>query len=176
MTRMGPSNRWMLALMRHAKSDWAESGLSDHDRPLNARGRRDAPEMARWFERHDAVPDVVLASTAKRVVETVERMTKHWKNAPLVLTSSTLYLASPQTILEHIRCEAVDARGCRPERLLVVGHNPGMEQLVSSLAGIATTMPTAAVALFECQSIRAEDENAPHVERLVSIGRPKDLQ
>lgn len=172
---MSSPNRWMLALMRHAKSDWAESGLPDHDRPLNARGRRDAPEMARWLEHHCGVPDVILASTAIRVAETLERMLKHWKHSPLVLRSSGLYLASPQTILEHIRNEAVDATGCRPQRLLVIGHNPGMEQLVSSLAGVSTTMPTAAVALFECRAIGAEDDAAPHVERLVSYGCPKDL-
>ncbi|MGV3484628.1 MAG: SixA phosphatase family protein [Planctomycetaceae bacterium] len=172
---MSSSHRWILALMRHAKSDWAEAGLPDHERPLNDRGRRDAPKMARWLEHHGAAPDVILASTAKRVSETVQRMLKQWQHSPLVLSSSGLYLASPQTILEYIRNEAVDAQGRRPQRLLVVGHNPGMEQLVSSLAGAVTTMPTAAVALFECQAIRADDESAPHVERLISVARPKEL-
>ncbi len=168
-------SRWTLALMRHAKSDWADAGLSDHDRPLNARGRRDAPIMARWIEEYDAVPTVILASTAKRVAETVERLIKHWKTEPLIIASSSLYLASPQTILEHIRCESIDADGKRPRRLLVIGHNPGMEQLVSSLAGVQTTMPTAAVAVFECQPIQATDDDAPQVNRLLAIGRPKEL-
>ena len=161
--------------MRHAKSDWAEAGLSDHDRPLNARGRRDAPEMARWLDDHDAVPSVILASTAKRVEETIERLINHWKTEPLVIRSGSLYLASPNTILEHIRCVGIDADGKRPKRLLVVGHNPGMEQLVSHLASIDTVMPTAAVALFECHAIDPDDDTAPHVERLLAVGRPKEF-
>jgi phosphohistidine phosphatase len=169
-------SRWTLALMRHAKSDWADPGLSDHDRPLNARGRRDAPAMATWLAEHDAIPHVILASTAKRVAETVELLLTHWKTKPLVLSSSSLYLASPQTILELIRCEAIDADGKRPQRLLVIGHNPGMQQLVSSLAGIETQMPTAAVALFECKAIQADDDDAPQVERLIAVGSPKALE
>lgn len=161
--------------MRHAKSDWSHSDVSDHDRPLNARGRRDAPEMASWLEAHNAIPEVILASTAKRVSETIQRMVKHWKHEPLVIRSGSLYLASPQTILEHIRCEAIDTEGRRPRQLLVVGHNPGMEQLVSSLSGTDVAMPTAAVALFECQAIQADDDAAPRVERLIAIGRPKEL-
>jgi phosphohistidine phosphatase len=161
--------------MRHAKSDWADAGLSDHDRPLNARGRRDVPEMANWFEKHQAVPSVILASTAKRVAETVERLVACWKSEPLVVRCGALYLASPQTILEQIRGEAIDADGKRPSRLLVVGHNPGMEQLVSSLSQHHTTMPTAAVALFECLPIDPEDEEAPRIERLIAVGRPKEL-
>lgn len=161
--------------MRHAKSDWADAGLSDHDRPLNARGRRDAPKMAKWLERHQAIPTVILASTAKRVEETIDGLVNQWKQSPLILRSSSLYLASPQTILEHIRCDAVDAEGKRPARLLVVGHNPGMEQLVSALSGMFTVMPTAAVALFECSPILPEDEDAPKVQRLLAMGRPKEL-
>jgi phosphohistidine phosphatase len=161
--------------MRHAKSDWADAGLSDHDRPLNARGRRDAPTMAKWLHSHDAVPTVILASTARRVSETIDRLVEHWKHEPLILRSGSLYLASPQTILEQIRCEAVDADGHRPSRLLVVGHNPGMEQLVNSLSRIPIEMPTAAIALFECLPIDPEDEEAPRIERLLASGKPKEL-
>ncbi len=161
--------------MRHAKSDWADAGLSDHDRPLNARGRRDAPQMAKWLSEHDAVPDVILASTAKRVTQTIDRMRTQWSTDPLVLSCGALYLASPQTILEHVRCEAIDRDGNRPRRLLVLGHNPGMEQLVSSLAQADIIMPTAAVALFTSRPIAPEDNDAPQVERLIAIGRPKEL-
>jgi phosphohistidine phosphatase len=162
-------------LMRHAKSDWADAGLSDHERPLNARGRRDAPEMARWMVENSGIPDLVLASTARRVSETLERMVKQWKTEPPVLRSDSLYLATPQTILEHIRCEAVDPDGKRPKRLLVVGHNPGMEQLVSSLSGVYASMPTAAVAVFECLPITPEDDTAPQITRTLAIGRPKEI-
>ena len=161
--------------MRHAKSDWANEGLSDHDRPLNARGERDAPEMAKWIAAHAGVPDVILASTAKRVRQTIIAMTSTWGVTPCCWPLESLYLATPQTILELIRCEAVDADGRRPGRLLVVGHNPGMEQLVSSLSLSEVTMPTAAVALFACERIVADDDSAPRVIQTIAIGRPKEL-
>ena len=131
--------------------------------------------MAKWLAHHDAVPQVILASTAKRVEETIERLVKSWKTEPLVLRRNSLYLASPQTILEHIRCDAIDLDGRRPRRLLVVGHNPAMEQLVSAFAGVHVVMPTAAVGLFECEAIQADDEDAPTVTRLLAVGRPKEL-
>jgi len=167
--------RWTLGLMRHAKSDWANEGLSDHDRPLNPRGRRDAPEMAKWIANHNAIPDVILASTAKRVAQTVECLVKQWKTEPYLIRSGSLYLASPQTILEHIRSEGIDADGRRPSRLLVVGHNPGMEDLVSSLSRNYAVMPTAAVALFDCEPMQFDDEQAPQVTRLIAVGRPKEI-
>jgi len=161
--------------MRHAKSDWDEAGLSDHDRPLNARGRRTAPQMAKWIEKHDAVPEIILASTALRVRETVALLLQAWQSKPLVLSIGSLYLASPQTILEHIRTQAIDDNGRRPKRLLVVGHNPGMEQLTSSLAGVHVPMPTAAIALYRCEPMRLDDEDAPRVIQMLAAGRPKEL-
>ncbi len=164
-----------LALMRHAKSDWADANLSDHDRPLNARGRRDAPVMARWLAEQGFLPEVVLASTAVRVRETVERLLSVWSHQPLVMFSQSLYLSSPTTILELVRCEAFSSTGRRPAAVLVIAHNPAIERLVSELAGVATRMPTAAVAIFECDGIDDLDMQAPRVRRCLAVGRPKEV-
>ncbi len=134
-----------LILMRHAKSDWKQPGLSDHDRPLNARGRAAAPVMARQLRSAGASVDVILASSAVRVQETIQGMLSEWQERPEVLTAPALYLASPQQIVAEVRGLNNDWN-C----VLVVAHNPGMAALVSHWAHQALEMPTAAVALFDC--------------------------
>ena len=71
-----------LFLMRHAKSDWADSSLSDMERPLNARGRASAPLMARWIQSHRSIPDVVLCSTAIRTRQTLGLLIENWSSGP----------------------------------------------------------------------------------------------
>lgn len=161
--------------MRHAKSDWADENLTDHDRALNARGRRDAPAMARWLASQQFLPEVILASTATRVRQTVEGLLSVWTHEPLVLFSRTLYLPSPQTITDQVYCEAWCADGRRPTAALVIAHNPAMEQLVSQLAGAITSMPTAAVALFECEGLDGSAVQRLQAHRCLAVGRPKEL-
>jgi len=169
------SAAWTLGLMRHAKSDWADENLSDHDRPLNGRGRRDAPTMARWLAAQRFLPEVILASTATRVRQTVEGLLSVWTHEPLVLFSQSLYLPSPRTIIEQVCCEALRADGRRPAAALVIAHNPAMEQLVSQLAGAATRMPTAAVALFECEGLDGATLHRLQARRCIAVGRPKEI-
>ncbi len=166
---------WTLGLMRHAKSDWADENLTDHDRPLNARGRRDAPAMARWLAAQRFLPEVILASTATRVRQTVEGLLSVWTHEPLVLFSQSLYLPHPQTITTQVYCDALAADGQRPKAALVVAHNPAMEQLVSQLAGAVTRMPTAAVALFECEGLDGGAGQRLQARRCIAVGRPKEI-
>ena len=166
---------WTLGLMCHAKSDWADENLTDHDRPLNARGRRDAPAMARWLAAQRFLPEVILASTATRVRQTVEGLLSVWTHEPLVLFSQSLYLPHPQTITTQVYCEALAADGQRPRAALVVAHNPAMEQLVSQLAGAVTRMPTAAVALFECEGLDGGAGQRLQARRCIALGRPKEI-
>jgi phosphohistidine phosphatase len=129
-----------LALVRHAKSDWAERGLADHDRPLNARGRRDAPAAAARLAATGFRPEVILASTAVRARITAEAFAAVL-SAP-VSADDELYLADASTILRA-------AARTRAERVMVVAHDPGMSILAAHLSddGIAE-MPTCAVATF----------------------------
>lgn len=133
----------ILILMRHAKSDWGDESLSDHDRPLNHRGRRDAPRMAQWLEQQGLVPDVILLSSSVRTRETAELMSAEWSSEPTLLPTENLYLAAPDDILSTVSSDACDAK-----RLLVLAHNPGMAYLVSQLSGEMVDMPTAALAVF----------------------------
>lgn len=161
-----------LILMRHAKSDWGDSSLSDHDRPLNARGRRDAPRMAKWLNDVGIVPDRILSSTSERTRETVGLMTPEWNRQPSIEWEESLYLAAPDTILS-----SVGMRGGEAHHLMVVAHNPGMSYLASALAGESRDMPTAAIAIFKTTQVEcdwAEMIAEPQFE-FVQFMRPKAL-
>ena len=159
-----------LILMRHAKSDWGDSSLSDHDRPLNQRGQRDAPRMARWLEEVDAVPDLILCSSAERTRQTVDLMTPVWDTSPTIAHSQSLYLGTPDSILRTI---VVD--GCDAEAVMVVAHNPGTAHLVCQLAGQSLEMPTAAIAIFSVQIPDWSKLRTSSPIELIQWTRPKAL-
>ncbi|MBX3422391.1 MAG: histidine phosphatase family protein [Pirellulaceae bacterium] len=143
----------IVILMRHAKSDWKSGVTSDHDRPLNSRGRRAAGQMGRHLEKLQITVDAVLASTACRVRQTLELMRQEWQRLdPEIVYCQGLYLATPGQILRQIS----QADECW-QHLLVIGHNPGMEDLASSLAGRPIEFPTACAALFEVTVNRWQD-------------------
>ncbi len=170
-----PRESVTVCLMRHAKSDWGHAMLSDHDRPLNERGRRDAPRMARWLAQRGCLPDLILGSTANRVRQTIEGLLSVWTHQPLVLTSSSLYLASPTTIREHLLCDAILPDGHRPRVAMLVAHNPGIEELTSQWLDTPTRMPTAAVAIFQCEPFQPEDLAGPRPRRFLALGLPKEI-
>lgn len=133
-----------LILMRHAKSAWDNPGVSDHDRPLNKRGRTAAPLMAQQLREHDLIPDLILASTAVRVRETISLLTETWASEPTIQYESSLYLATRETLLAHVR--GVHDAWCR---VMLVGHNPGLSELAGWLGQSSLDLPTAAVAVFK---------------------------
>lgn len=129
-----------LALVRHAKSDWGDPGLDDHDRPLNDRGIRDAPRMAQALAATDFRPEVILSSTALRARTTAEAFGA--ASGVAVDLDPELYGAPARTLLA-----AAAASGAR--RVLVVAHDPGMTALAGQLSGGGIPhMPTCAVATF----------------------------
>lgn len=175
MANPSDATSFTLCLMRHAKSDWDDPNLADHDRPLNRRGQRDAARMARWLAAHGRLPEVILGSTATRVRQTIDGLLSVWNHQPLVLLSGSLYLAAPETILEHIVCESITPTGRRPHMAMVIAHNPGIERLAGQLAGLPVRMPTAAVAIFHCHPICPEDLGGPRVRELLEVARPKEI-
>lgn len=114
-----------LILLRHAKSDWGDPGLSDKERPLNARGRADAPKIGAWLAQH-ARPDHILVSTAQRTRETWSRL--GLSGAPRFLDA--LYLAEPAEIAAILPPEGT---------ALVIAHNPG---IADAAARFAETPPS----------------------------------
>ena len=134
-----------LILMRHAKSSWADPNVGDHDRPLNARGRRAATLVGGHLRHARLRLDLVLCSSATRARQTLELLDVA-SNAE-VLVEDQLYGADAMALLVRLR-KVPAAVGS----LLVIGHNPGLEDLVSMLIGdngaLGEGFPTAAVADF----------------------------
>jgi phosphohistidine phosphatase len=119
-----------LTLVRHAKSDWSLPGQNDWDRPLNKRGQRDAPEMARRLRSRRLKPDLILTSPAVRALTTATVMARELKvPAAQVLQDERLYLATPSDLLAVIR-----ELGGAARHLMVFGHNPGVTDCANRLS------------------------------------------
>jgi len=119
-----------LTLVRHAKSDWSLPGQNDWDRPLNKRGQRDAPEMARRLRSRRLKPDLILSSPAVRALTTATVMARELKvDAANVLQDERLYLASAADLLTVVR-----ELGGEAKHVMVFGHNPGMNDCANQLS------------------------------------------
>ncbi len=151
MTADKLKRRKRLILLRHAKSDWPE-GVDDHDRPLSDRGKKAAPLMGVYLERHKLVPDLVLVSTARRAQETWLRICRAIKTPAAVTNTRDVYEAGAAKLLDVVRATDRDIR-----TLMIVGHNPGLEdlakRLMKDLGGepgerLRQKFPTAAMAVL----------------------------
>jgi phosphohistidine phosphatase len=124
-----PSYRHNLIVMRHAKSDWT-NGLADVSRPLSERGLRDSVAAGHWFETSDIEPDLVLVSPSARTQQTWELIAEQLSWSPTAVIDRRIYAADPNTLVQIVR-ELPEEVGT----VVMVGHNPGCEVLVSDLAG-----------------------------------------
>lgn len=120
-----------LLLLRHAKSSWDDPRLSDHARPLNARGRRAATAIAAVMRELGAAPDVVLVSSARRTLQTLEAL-RPFAGGALIEPMDALYLAPWERLLELLQAVPETARS-----VLLIGHNPGLHELAMALIGPA---------------------------------------
>ena len=159
-----------LLVLRHAKSSWDDSGLKDHDRPLNPRGVHDAPRMGKLIVSEDLVPEAIISSTAARALATAELAAGVMPDAPEIETTRDLYMASPHTYLDVIA-----DYGHGTNRLMVVGHNPGITALVTRLTGRLEEMPTAALAVIELDIEDWDEIQGVKRGRLVGFWRPKEI-
>lgn len=159
-----------LLIMRHAKSSWANDRLADFNRPLNDRGRRDAPRMGKLLIQLDIVPDLIIASSAKRASETAEMAALAASYPGDIRYTEELYLADPETYVELARetDESVST-------LLLVGHNPDIEELINDLGGKEERMPTAALAVFHLPIDNWAELNLGDEYELAGVWRPKEL-
>ena len=132
----------ILTLVRHAKSDWKDTSLSDKERPLNRRGERDAPKMGRRLVKHGIRPSLIIASPAVRAWTTAKIIARKISYpAEFLQREETLYLASLNELLD-----AVAAQDDGFKSLMVVGHNPGLTDFANFLVpGLTNNLPTAGV-------------------------------
>jgi len=160
-----------LLIMRHAKSSWKDQALPDHDRPLNNRGREDAPRMGRLLRKKDLAPDVILASSAQRARETADAVAQESGAEGAVVLLESLYAAPPEAYLEALSGVSDKARTA-----LVIGHNPGLEALLEELTGEAEPMPTAAVAHLVLPIRRWAELKTGVEAELRTIWRPREVE
>lgn len=161
-----------LILMRHAKSDWSAGADSDHERPLNHRGKREAPVVAAELRASGLSPDRVISSDSTRTRETWERMEDQFPSA-VVTFDPTLYLAGIEAARAALRRVDADAAASL-QTVMLLGHNPGWEDMVSDLSGQRVELKTAHAAVFEATADRSWvellEEGAVRLARIVTAG------
>ena len=158
-----------LILMRHAKSCWENDALTDHERPLNKRGRRDAPRIAAKLARLGWAPDLVLSSDSARTKETWARMRAAFLQPPRVVYLPTFYHAGLQALQGELGNH-------EEETVLALGHNPGWESCVAWLSGDSMRMTTANAALLSHPAPTwGEAITSPAAWKLSQFLRPKEL-
>ncbi len=158
-----------LLLMRHAKSSRDDPGTADHERPLNDRGRRDAPTMGSRLASAGLIPDGVLSSDALRARQTAEAAAAAAGFRKSIRYLASLYAAEPAACLAALR-ELPDDEN----RVLLIGHNPETEDLIKLLTGQEVAMPTAAIAHLDLPIERWSDLTSQTRGELVKVLRPKD--
>ena len=168
-----------LTLLRHAKSDWTDRSMRDFDRPINERGIRGAIAMGRYLAEQKTRFDCVIASPAVRVVETIDQLETSYGLSLKADWDRRIYLASSVTLMDLLRGLSGD-----PDHVLMVGHNPGLEDLIFDLVPddgtsplrdeVEDKLPTAALAVLEL-AIEKWSAIEEHCAKLVALTRPRDL-
>jgi phosphohistidine phosphatase len=167
-----------LMLLRHAKSSWDDSGIADHDRPLNLRGRAAASLIGRHMADHALVPDRIVCSTARRTRETFAGLLPHFTTDFDAMVLRAVY-ETETGYLPLALAYGGDARS-----LLVIGHNPAIQATALDLIGsgnpaltaeIAEKFPTAGLAVIDIPVASWRDIR-PGAGRVVAFFRPRELE
>ncbi len=158
-----------LLLMRHAKSSWKNSKLPDKERPLNRRGEKDAPKMSELLQEKELFPQVILTSTALRCRETASVLLQNCCEELTLQAIEALYMAEPPAIIDALVHAPEQA-----DRVMVIGHNPGLESLLQQLTGEVESLPTASVVYMELSIQRWADLTFDSKASAWEKWKPKD--
>ena len=164
-----------LILLRHGKSDW-NTGTDDFDRPLKKRGKNASSQVGKWLDAHAHKPDFVISSPAKRAMQTAEISCAAMDiNKKHIYKQKHIYLATPEELLYVLEDCPKEAK-----RVMLVGHNPGLEELLYYLVNGRMTMPedgkimpTATLAILEMPEDWAKLESGSG--NLEFLLRPREL-
>jgi phosphohistidine phosphatase len=160
-----------LLILRHAKSSWNDSSLDDRNRPLNARGRREAPRMGDVLRGESLIPDLIISSDALRAQATALAVAEAAGYTRDIAFEPAFYLASPEDLLAVLRTRPdADTR-----TVLIVGHNPGLEDLIQQLTGERHDLSTATLVHLALPIDAWDALDASTRATLVDIWQPDDL-
>lgn len=159
-----------LLLMRHAKSSWDEPYLTDHQRPLARRGIRDSSRMGKHIHDLDLIPDHIMCSTAQRTRQTLELFLETCPVDGEVTFMNHLYHADYLTYLELLRSE--DPLN---ELVMILGHNPEMDEFLEMICDVDEHMVTGAIAYIQFSIQEWGELNEAAEGELIDIWRPRDL-
>ena len=158
-----------LFLLRHAKSSWKQPEMNDHDRPLNKRGKKEAPMVGKYLKDSDLVPDLILSSTARRARDTAQAVAEACGFEGQVDLYQDLYLSEIACYLDILQSLPDTA-----SRVLVVGHNPDLEELLTLLTDATQQMTTAALAQISLPITSWNELNEATDARLQNLWVPRE--
>lgn len=160
-----------LLIMRHAKSSWKDKDLKDRKRPLSKRGKRNAPQMGELIKEKELVPQMIISSDTIRSHQTEELFAQTSGFSGEVKYMDKLYMAEADEYLDALK-DIPDEM----ERVMIIGHNPGLESLLPLLTKRVESLPTAAVAHLVLPIDHWKELNKHTKADLVALWRPKELE
>ncbi len=160
-----------LLLMRHAKSSWKNGDIPDQERPLNKRGQRDAPMMGKLLIDRELIPQRILTSTALRSRQTAEAVSEAAGFKGEVEYLDQLYMAEADEYIKVLSTQPDEL-----ERIMVIGHNPGLETLLQILSNRIESLPTAVLAHIVLPIEHWSQITSETTGELIEIWRPKELR
>jgi len=159
-----------LLLMRHAKSSWKDESLDDHDRPLNKRGKKDAPRMGALLRELQLVPDFILCSSARRARKTAEAVAFAADFRGETRITAELYMAPPARILELLAQTPESFNS-----VLLISHNPSLEELFERITNQSRAFSTAAIAQLSLDIESWSQAAAAPTASLIDFWQPRSL-
>jgi phosphohistidine phosphatase len=159
-----------LLVLRHAKSSWNDPNIDDHERRLKKRGRKEARKMGRLIAAENLLPDCIASSSARRCRQTADHVIHHSDYRGEIRMTPELYDADAARLREFVGKLSDQAA-----RVMLVGHNPGLEEFLESLIGQHTPLTTGALAQVELAVDRWADLNSDTRGTLIKVWEPKEL-
>jgi phosphohistidine phosphatase len=159
-----------LLLMRHAKSSWKHPELSDQERPLTKRGIKASKRMGEFIIEKELVPQKIFTSSAVRALDTARFVEQSAQTTDSIVAVDEFYMAEPDIYYNFLKTLPDDL-----ERVMLVGHNPGLESLLQLISGRIDVLPTAVVAYVSLPVNSWRDLNGETAGELIEVWRPKEL-
>ncbi|MDR4489826.1 MAG: histidine phosphatase family protein [Candidatus Nitrosocosmicus sp.] len=167
------SRNKVLLILRHAKSSWKNKKLNDHDRPLNKRGRKESVKMGEYLKNMDLIPDTIITSSALRAIETTTLLCRQSGYNGIVEVNFSFHEGNTTSYIQAITTSHEDK-----DRILIVGHNPTLEQLLNQLTNKTVRLPTCTLVQIKLNvsSWNRVIHHSGSKPEIVDIWRPKKVE